>query len=113
MKHTLPLTLVLFSWAADARAADWSNWRGPDQNGVATDTGLPTKFDVLWKAPFGGRTTPIIQKGKLYLINKAGEGKSLQERVLCFNEADGKKLWEFKFNVWHTDIVEDRLGWGT
>jgi outer membrane protein assembly factor BamB len=111
MKHTLPALLLLLGWAAGAGAEDWAGWRGPEQNGVSRDTGLPEKFDVLWKTPIGGRTTPIIQKGRIYLINKTGSGKTLQERVMCFNEADGKMLWEHKFNVWLTGIVEDRLGW--
>jgi outer membrane protein assembly factor BamB len=92
---------------------DWPHWRGPLQNGVSFDRGLPDDFSVIWKAPYGGRTTPIIQKGRVYFINKVGEGSKLQERVMCLDEATGNKLWEYHFNVWHTGIVEDRLGWTT
>jgi outer membrane protein assembly factor BamB len=99
--------------AATAGKENWSHWRGPLQNGVSYDRDLPDNFSVVWKAPYGGRTTPIIQNGHIYFINKTGSGPSLQERVMCLDEATGNKLWEYKFNVWHTDIVEDRLGWTT
>src|SRR5258708_7054513 len=107
MKYPLPLLLVLLAWTA-APAADWSHWRGPEQNGVARDRDLPDKWspdpkkadnNLIWHAPYGGRTTPIIQKGRVYLINKTGEGLSEQERVMCFDDKDGKVLWEHKFNV--------------
>ena len=97
----------------------WSHWRGPEQNGVSRDKDLPDKFslkggegsNLVWKVPYGGRSTPIVQNGRIYIINKVGEGIDEQERVMCFNEKDGKVLWEHKFNVWHTDIVSVRLGW--
>ena len=30
---------------------------------------------------------------------------------MAFDASTGKVLWQHKFNVWHTDIVRDRLGW--
>jgi outer membrane protein assembly factor BamB len=128
MKRLLPLTLILvFAWSAESRGSDWANWRGPTQNGVATDTNLPEKFslnaqapdsNLIWRVPYGGRSTPLVMNGRVYLINKVGsEGDSeeerlhVQERVLCCDAESGKLLWERKFNVWHTDIVAVRLGW--
>ncbi len=98
----------------------WSHWRGPNQNGVSLEKNLPEKWspnpetadnNLIWKTPFGGRTTPIVQNDRVYLINKVGKGISEQERVMCFSLKDGKLLWEYKFNVFHTDIVSVRLGW--
>ena len=68
-------------------------------------------MNVIWNVPIGGRTTPIVQKGHVYLINRTGDGVTQQERVMALDEITGKVLWEHKFNVWHTDIVADRLGW--
>jgi outer membrane protein assembly factor BamB len=123
-KYTLPLLLLLLgSTALDTQAADWSNWRGPFQNGFAADTNLPDKWspdpkaadnNLIWKAPYGGRTTPIVQNGRVYLINRVGDTDlTLQERVMCFDEKTGEKRWEYKFNVFLTGIVKDRLGWTT
>ncbi len=119
MKHCLPLLLVLFGWTATIRADNWSSWRGPEQTGVSRDTGLPDTFavekdkekNIVWRTPYGGITTPVIQNGRVYVINKVGEDESQQERVMCFDANDGKVLWQHKFNVFLTDIVADRLGW--
>ncbi len=54
-----------------------------------------------------------MQNGALYFINGVGDGGNLQERVVCLDADTGKLKWEHKFNVFHTDIVEDRLGWTT
>ncbi len=116
MKHTLSLLLLLS--VQMFAAADWSSWRGPKQTGEAPGADLPDTFavgtkskNVVWKAPHGGITTPVVQNGRVYIINKVGENESQQERVMCFDAKNGKALWEHKFNVFLTDIVADRLGW--
>ncbi len=120
MKRILPLLLALLGWTTTATAENWSSWRGPEQTGVSRDRDLPDTFsikpnskdgNVLWRAPYGGITTPIVQNGRVYLINKTGENVSQQERVMCVDADTGKMLWEHKFNVFLTGIVADRLGW--
>jgi outer membrane protein assembly factor BamB len=111
MKHTLPLLLALLGMTADARAADWSNWRGPEQNGVARDVNLPDKWTLIWQNNYGSRTTPIVQGGHVYTISRVGQGVTQQERVNCFDAETGNPLWEHRFNVFFTDIVAERLGW--
>jgi outer membrane protein assembly factor BamB len=107
-------------------AQDWPEMRGPEQNGVSRDKGLPERFsanpadqdsNVVWKQPFGGRSTPVVMNGRVYVINPTTEGVSeserlnLQERVMCFDAQSGKVIWEHKFPVFHTDIVAARVGW--
>ncbi|HVS34224.1 MAG TPA: PQQ-binding-like beta-propeller repeat protein, partial [Gemmataceae bacterium] len=104
---------------AEAKRSTWSDWRGPAQNGWSPEHDLPDalsldkdKGDLLWSAPgYGGLTTPIIQNGRVYLIDHCGEGQSLQERVACFDEKDGHLIGEQKFNVFLTDMVALRVGW--
>jgi outer membrane protein assembly factor BamB len=105
---------------ASASAADWAHWRGPEQNGVSREKDLPESFstdpadpksNLIWKAPVGGRTTPIVMNGRVFLINSVGEGINQQERVMALDADTGKILWQHKFNIFHTDIVSDRLGW--
>ena len=110
--------LILCIVATFAAADNWSSWRGPEQIGVSRDTGLPETFavgskpnNVIWRVPYGGITTPIVQNNRVYIINRVGENESQQERVMCFDARDGKVLWEHKFNVFLTDIVAYRLGW--
>jgi outer membrane protein assembly factor BamB len=120
MKRTLPLCLVLLTWApGDARADDWVRWRGSEQDGVSREKDLPDRWaakggpgsNLVWKKPYGGRSTPIVLNGRVYIINKAGEGVKEQERVMCFDAKTGKVLWQHRFNVFFTDIVEARVGW--
>lgn len=121
MKHALPLAFVVFGWAmADAQAGDWYSWRGPEQTGVSREKDLPDKFsldpkagasNLLWKAPYNCRSTPLVMNGRVYIINHAGDENNVQERVMCLNADTGKRIWEHRFNVWFTDIVTVRLGW--
>jgi outer membrane protein assembly factor BamB len=102
--------------AGTVGAEDWYQWRGPEQNGVSREKGLPDKWspegeNVVWKQPYGGRTVPIVMNGRVYVINDSGDGLNEQERVMCFDAKDGHVVWEHKFNVWLTGIVSDRVGW--
>jgi outer membrane protein assembly factor BamB len=119
------LTLAFFFFAPwSAMGSDWAHWRGPLQTGVSPDKGLPGTIDdnVVWRAPYGGRSTPLVINERLYMINydskkiKVGDkiedvNESIEERVMCLDAKTGKKLWQHDFPVFHTDIVTSRLGW--
>jgi outer membrane protein assembly factor BamB len=114
-------SLCLCAFVANSLfAADWAHWRGPRQTGVSDDTGLPEKFslnpkdannNLLWTAQLPCRSTPIIMHGRVYIINVVGQGVNLGERVMCLDAETGQKIWEDKFNVFHSDIVASRVGW--
>ncbi|MFO0847905.1 MAG: PQQ-binding-like beta-propeller repeat protein [Gemmataceae bacterium] len=115
-------TFAFLLFPSAASAGDWVHWRGPEQTGFARETGLPEYFGVdtpgkdnlIWKAPFGGRSAPLVLKGRVYTISGYDMSQPTEgERVMCFDEATGKVLWESRFNVFHTDIVSSRLGWTT
>lgn len=100
------------------QADDWPDWRGPDRNGVSREKGLPEKWslggqNLAWKAPYGGRSAPIVLGDHLYLQNTVGHGETEQERVLCLNADTGKFLWEYKFNVFQSDVPAHRVGWAS
>src|SRR5438105_8421751 len=136
MKKYLPrnaLLVVVFSvlsvplWLNPSSfAGDWLHWRGPDQSGASGEANLPEKLsldpkdpnnNLLWKAPYGCRSTPLVMAGKVYIINDdpptgdPPEGIREGERVMAFDAATGKVLWEHKFNVFLCDIVSSRVGW--
>ena len=113
------LCLCIFG-VRSSEAADWVHWRGPEQTGVSREHDLPDRWspnpktennNLIWKQPYGGRSTPMIMNGRVYFINSAGEGITGQERVMCFDAESGKVLWEYKFNVWLADIDILRVGW--
>ncbi len=104
--------------AAPCLGGDWPEWRGPARDGRSTETGLPTNWSVsgehlLWKAPYGGRSGPIVLGNHVYLQDSAGQGADLQERVLCLDTDTGKLLWEYRFNVYLSDVPPHRVGWSS
>ena len=104
--------------AAPLLGGDWPEWRGPDRDGRSMETGLPSSWSVsgehlLWKAPYGGRSGPIVLGNHVYLQDSAGQGADLQERVLCLDTDTGKLLWEYRFNVYLSDVPPHRVGWAS
>lgn len=102
--------------AASASAADWPSWRGPEQNGYTRENAPVTDWspegkNVLWKSSEGGRSTPIVMNGRVFFVGPVGDGTCLQERVICLDADSGKTLWEYRFNVFFTEIAANRVGW--
>lgn len=98
--------------------SDWADWRGPQRNGISLETGLPEKWspqgeNLLWKAPYGSRSAPIVMGNRVFMFNSAGEGATMQERVLCLDVESGKVLWEYRFNVYSSDVPPRRIAWSS
>src|SRR5262249_31408616 len=80
---------------------DWPQWRGPDRDGVARDTGLLAEWPkdgptVVWRQPIGGGfSSPAIAAGRIYCMDKQGN----EERLLCLEAYRGKLLWEHRYPV--------------
>ncbi len=109
-----------------APADDWAYWRGADQSGVSRETNLIESWDlksgrnVLWTSEIGGRATPIVLNGRVYLncrttdnINIPAEKINAGEQVVCWDLETGELLWRDKFNVFQTDIPAPRVGWSS
>ena len=114
--------LILFILASllgsVAVAGDWPEWRGPSRDGTSRETGLPTKWtpageNLVWKQPYGGRSAPIIMGGRVFVFNSAGEGETMQERVMGFDANTGKLLWEHRLNVYESDVPPRRIAWSS
>ncbi len=116
---SLPLAAALLCPAAALLvAADWPEWRGPARNGTSTETGLPSAWspageNLAWKAPYGGRSGPVVFGDHLYLQNTSGSGAEQQERVMCFNADTGKLLWEHRYNLFTSDVPPHRVAWSS
>src|SRR5262245_8427575 len=126
-KSLLVWTSVLLALAncqdAKVDSLDWPYWRGPEYNGISRETGLPDKISIdggpgsnlLWKkSELGGRSTPIVLRGKLYTILRADPGTPTEgERVVCIDAATGKDIWQSRHNVWSSDVPDTRVGWSS
>ena len=118
MTNLISIFLNLCLAFAIVSAGDWAEWRGPNRDGISPEKNLPVKWspageNLAWKAPYGGRSAPIVMGDRLYLQNSAGKGETLQERVMCFNADTGKLLWEHRFNIYLSDVPPHRVGWAS
>jgi outer membrane protein assembly factor BamB len=103
--------------AADTAKNDWPRFRGPTGDGVSLAKGIPTTWsatnNVLWAAKmprtvpnekltkedlksssyaYNPWSSPIISGDKVF-VTTAGARRE-EHKLLCFNQADGKPLWE-------------------
>src|SRR5262245_896112 len=97
---------------------DWPDARGPHRTGVSDEKGLIDKWalngeNFLWRAPYGGRSAPIVVGNRVCVQNPAGAGPTLQERVMCLDADSGKVVWEYKFNIFQSDVPAHRVGWAS
>jgi outer membrane protein assembly factor BamB len=107
--------MYLFGRAA-VPASDWTHWRGPERNGTSSQEGLVSSWSVegenlIWRADFVGRSTPVVLNGRVCANGRTGEGILRQEMVACFDAETGEKLWERRFNVYHSSVPWTRVGW--
>jgi outer membrane protein assembly factor BamB len=111
------LSLSLFL-LLPATASDWAEWRGPARDGVSLEKNLPASWspsgeNLAWKAPYGGRSAPIVMGDRVFIQNSVGKGETLQERLVVLNADTGKLLWEHRFNVYLSDVPPHRIGWAS
>jgi outer membrane protein assembly factor BamB len=97
---------------------DWPEARGPKRDGSSPEKGLPDRWDInganlLWRAPFGGRSAPIVMGNRVYVQNPYGRGPELQERVMALDADSGKVVWEYRFNIFQSDVPPHRVGWAS
>jgi outer membrane protein assembly factor BamB len=97
---------------------DWPEARGPNRDGVSLETGLLDKWalngdGMLWRAPYGGRSAPVVMGNRVYLQNPAGRGVDLRERVMALDADSGKMVWEYRFNLFQSDVPTHRVGWAS
>src|SRR3954468_21450730 len=97
---------------------DWPDARGPHRDGRSDEKGLIEKWalngeNFLWRAPYGGRSAPVVMGNRVYVQNPAGRGPELQERVMALDADTGKVVWEYKFSIFQSDVPPHRVGWAS
>lgn len=69
----LVLVMALLCLCRPSTATNWPQWRGPDSNGISTETKLPEEWsptkNVAWKVPVPGRgrSSPIVWGDRIFL----------------------------------------------
>jgi outer membrane protein assembly factor BamB len=98
-----------------SQANDWTNWRGPLQNGVSLEHYTKAgKLDEkpTWSADIRSRGTPVVVDGKVILWGYKGETTDLIELITCMDEKTGKKLWEHEIPDFLSDSIYNRYSIG-
>ncbi|MDX1979658.1 MAG: PQQ-binding-like beta-propeller repeat protein [Bryobacteraceae bacterium] len=99
-------------------AGDWNDYRGPRRDGTSDEKGLPNSWspagdNLAWKLPLGGRSTPVVHGNRLYMLNTAGKGATLTERVAAIDVDTGKLVWEHLMPVYQSDVPPHRAAWAS
>ena len=86
-------------FCAAAHAADWPNFRGPNHNGISSESGWLVKWPddgpkPLWKASLGvGYASIIVANGHAYASGNNGTTATLY----CFDAETGSMVWKFSY----------------
>lgn len=104
---------LLSGIAFAAPVKGWLHWRGPQQSGTSLEKGLPDKWELggandLWSLDMAGRGTPVVAGNRLYVWSYEGDGPDLQEVLSCHDAETGKKIWDYKWSDYLSDIIYNR-----
>lgn len=68
------LTAIAASFSSEAASKhNWSQWRGPEGNGISVETNLPAEWsdtkNIKWKTPIPGRghSSPVVWDNRIFL----------------------------------------------
>jgi outer membrane protein assembly factor BamB len=88
----------LSSFAGNASAGNWPQWRGPDGSGISNEKNLPSEWtptkNIKWKTAIDGRahSSPIVW-GKMVFLTTAVEGDVVPGAKAVKHELEPGKEW--------------------
>ncbi|MCA9199374.1 MAG: PQQ-like beta-propeller repeat protein, partial [Planctomycetales bacterium] len=100
-------TLIFF--ARGAEADDWPQWRGPHRDGVWREDGIVAslpegQIPIKWRTSIGpGYSGPTVANGQVLVTDRIKEPDQI-ERIHCFAESDGTKLWTVEYACPYIDV---------
>ena len=103
LRAILAPVLGLQVTAPSTGATDWPQFRGPNRDGVWSETGILESFPkeglkIRWRHPIGGGfSSPVVAQGRVYIFDVSLTKPTSRERLHCFAEKTGKVLWVFGY----------------
>jgi hypothetical protein len=82
---------------------DWPRWRGPDGNGISTETDWNPKAlekgpKIVWRINVGsGYSNVAIVDNRLYTMGQKREKDDINNIVFCLDVRNGKRIWKYSF----------------
>jgi len=98
MKRAVSILILLVA-ARPVFAADWPQWRGPNRDGISTESNWLTQWPAggpkqLWKTNVGtGCSAVAVSHGRLVALGNSND----TETVVCLDAATGKPLWNHSY----------------
>lgn len=104
--RTVCLSMCLVLLSAHVPAADWTEFLGPQGNGLSDAHGLPRTWSetsgIAWKVPIPGLgwSSPVVSNGRIYLttaVPLSAEPNARQSlHAVCLDAASGAQLWDIE-----------------
>lgn len=94
------LAATLAAFALHSYADDWPQWRGPNRDGISTETGWATSWPKeglkqIWKSEVGaGYGTVSVCQGRLFVLGNTAD----QDTVYCLEANTGKPVWTYSYD---------------
>jgi outer membrane protein assembly factor BamB len=91
------LLVSLIAAASAVPPADWTQWRGPDRNGVARETATPAwpaELARRWRSAVGGgQSSPVVAGDTVFVFSREGEAEVARALEL----ATGRERWRREY----------------
>lgn len=118
LRLVVAAALLVGGTTVGTNAFDWPEWRGPSRDGRSAETNLPSNWspageNLAWRAPIGGRSSPVAFGNRLYLLTTAGDPAMTQERLVALDAESGKVVWEHRFSIYLSDVPQHRSAWAS
>ncbi len=97
VNRKLVVAFLCISATTPAFGEDWTRFRGPNGQGISTESGLPTEWgndkNIAWKTPIPGTgwSSPIVHGDQVFLTTATEDGKAC--RIICVDRTAGDIRW--------------------
>lgn len=96
---TLLVMATLAGLSRHVAAEDWPTWRGPNRDGISTETGWKAEFPkegpkIAWKKNIGtGSSSMAVSQERLYTMGHPAD----KDVIYCLEAASGQDLWRHEY----------------